>query len=259
MCLSWQVITFMQRLRTNCIFDMVKNQRTAYVSTVPVLSVTAEKRTSWDTRTPAQPQSCSAARQTLTDLTRTARKSPLRYCTACLISPNTYLIVSPLVSYMINWLCFYMTPIVYPNKVNCLSGHKVQHFNKGWISFLERGFKIPICRCVNVINSSMLWEKIRHIDWFSFFYFYFFPAWLENVLFSSCLLSALCSVPALIQNPEEGEVRLRSYSYSSPKARPSRPLLNRDATITDLAEGEWTLNSLFCGRLKINKSAGYLS
>ncbi|XP_057687797.1 rho guanine nucleotide exchange factor 28 isoform X1 [Corythoichthys intestinalis] len=38
------------------------------------------------------------------------------------------------------------------------------------------------------------------------------------------------------QNPEEGEIRLRSYSYSSPKAKPSRPLLNRDATITDLAE-----------------------
>ncbi|XP_051923069.1 rho guanine nucleotide exchange factor 28 isoform X3 [Hippocampus zosterae] len=38
------------------------------------------------------------------------------------------------------------------------------------------------------------------------------------------------------KNPEEGEVRLRSYSYSSPKVRPSRPLLNRDATITDLAE-----------------------
>ncbi|XP_078107287.1 rho guanine nucleotide exchange factor 28-like isoform X1 [Sander vitreus] len=38
------------------------------------------------------------------------------------------------------------------------------------------------------------------------------------------------------KNPEEAEVRLRSYSYSSPKAKPSRPLLNRDATITDLAE-----------------------
>ncbi|XP_059193302.1 rho guanine nucleotide exchange factor 28-like isoform X2 [Centropristis striata] len=36
--------------------------------------------------------------------------------------------------------------------------------------------------------------------------------------------------------PEEAEVRMRSYSYSSPKAKPSRPLLNRDATITDLAE-----------------------
>ena len=42
----------------------------------------------------------------------------------------------------------------------------------------------------------------------------------------------------IIQNPEEAEVRLRSYSYSSPKAKPSRPLLNRDATIGDLAEGE---------------------
>ncbi|XP_077417024.1 LOW QUALITY PROTEIN: rho guanine nucleotide exchange factor 28-like [Vanacampus margaritifer] len=44
------------------------------------------------------------------------------------------------------------------------------------------------------------------------------------------------------KNPEEGEVRLRSYSYSSPKARPSRPLLNRDATITDLAEEQSVLN-----------------
>ncbi|XP_051279663.1 rho guanine nucleotide exchange factor 28 isoform X5 [Dicentrarchus labrax] len=38
------------------------------------------------------------------------------------------------------------------------------------------------------------------------------------------------------KNPEEAEVRMRSYSYSSPKAKPSRPLLNRDAAITDLAE-----------------------
>uniref|UniRef100_UPI003AAAB36D rho guanine nucleotide exchange factor 28-like n=1 Tax=Centroberyx gerrardi TaxID=166262 RepID=UPI003AAAB36D len=38
------------------------------------------------------------------------------------------------------------------------------------------------------------------------------------------------------KNPEEAEVRLRSYSYSSPKAKPSRPLLNRDAAISDLAE-----------------------
>ncbi|KAM9858534.1 rho guanine nucleotide exchange factor 28-like [Aulostomus maculatus] len=38
------------------------------------------------------------------------------------------------------------------------------------------------------------------------------------------------------KNPEEAEVRLRSYSYSSPKAKPSRPLLNRDTAITDLAE-----------------------
>ncbi|XP_039476664.1 rho guanine nucleotide exchange factor 28-like isoform X3 [Oreochromis aureus] len=38
------------------------------------------------------------------------------------------------------------------------------------------------------------------------------------------------------KSPEEAEVRLRSYSYSSPKAKPSRPLLNRDATITDLEE-----------------------
>ncbi|XP_075889377.1 rho guanine nucleotide exchange factor 28-like isoform X3 [Nelusetta ayraudi] len=38
------------------------------------------------------------------------------------------------------------------------------------------------------------------------------------------------------KRPEEAEVRLRSYSYSSPKAKPSRPLLNRDATVSDLAE-----------------------
>ncbi|XP_038133207.1 rho guanine nucleotide exchange factor 28-like isoform X1 [Cyprinodon tularosa] len=37
-------------------------------------------------------------------------------------------------------------------------------------------------------------------------------------------------------NSEEAEVRLRSYSYSSPKARPSRPLLNRDSAVTDLEE-----------------------
>ncbi|XP_054630150.1 rho guanine nucleotide exchange factor 28-like isoform X2 [Dunckerocampus dactyliophorus] len=44
------------------------------------------------------------------------------------------------------------------------------------------------------------------------------------------------------KNPEEADVRLRSYSYSSPKARPSRPLLNRDATITDLAEEQSVLS-----------------
>ncbi|XP_077570893.1 rho guanine nucleotide exchange factor 28-like isoform X3 [Stigmatopora nigra] len=44
------------------------------------------------------------------------------------------------------------------------------------------------------------------------------------------------------QKPEEGDVRLRSYSYSSPKAKPSRHLLNRDATITDLAEEQSVLN-----------------
>ncbi|XP_020791379.2 rho guanine nucleotide exchange factor 28-like [Boleophthalmus pectinirostris] len=38
------------------------------------------------------------------------------------------------------------------------------------------------------------------------------------------------------KGPEEAEVRLRSYSYSSPKAKPSRPLLNRDATISDPTE-----------------------
>ncbi|KAM4578693.1 rho guanine nucleotide exchange factor 28-like [Fundulus diaphanus] len=38
------------------------------------------------------------------------------------------------------------------------------------------------------------------------------------------------------KNSEDAEVRLRSYSYSSPKARPSRPLLNRDSAITDLEE-----------------------
>ncbi|CAL1614900.1 unnamed protein product [Knipowitschia caucasica] len=37
------------------------------------------------------------------------------------------------------------------------------------------------------------------------------------------------------QGPE-AEVRLRSYSYSSPKAKPSRPLLNRDAAISDPTE-----------------------
>ncbi|XP_049618117.1 rho guanine nucleotide exchange factor 28 isoform X3 [Syngnathus scovelli] len=46
----------------------------------------------------------------------------------------------------------------------------------------------------------------------------------------------------LSKKPEEGEVRLRSYSYSSAKARPSRPSLNRDATITDLAEEQSVLN-----------------
>ncbi|XP_054467201.1 rho guanine nucleotide exchange factor 28-like [Anoplopoma fimbria] len=40
------------------------------------------------------------------------------------------------------------------------------------------------------------------------------------------------------KNPEEAEVRLRSYSYSSPKAKPSWPLLNREATITDPAEDD---------------------
>ncbi|CAI5649726.1 unnamed protein product [Oreochromis niloticus] len=44
------------------------------------------------------------------------------------------------------------------------------------------------------------------------------------------------------KSPEEAEVRLRSYSYSSPKAKPSRPLLNRDATITDLEEEQRTFN-----------------
>ncbi|XP_069563971.1 rho guanine nucleotide exchange factor 28-like isoform X1 [Brachyistius frenatus] len=44
------------------------------------------------------------------------------------------------------------------------------------------------------------------------------------------------------KSPEEAEVRLRSYSYSSPKAKPSRPLLNRDATITDLAEEQRAYN-----------------
>uniref|UniRef100_A0A3Q1EIM5 Rho guanine nucleotide exchange factor 28-like n=1 Tax=Acanthochromis polyacanthus TaxID=80966 RepID=A0A3Q1EIM5_9TELE len=44
------------------------------------------------------------------------------------------------------------------------------------------------------------------------------------------------------KNPEEAEVRLRSYSYTSPKAKPSRPLLNRDATITDLAEEQRAFN-----------------
>nr|XP_040050978.1 rho guanine nucleotide exchange factor 28-like isoform X4 [Gasterosteus aculeatus aculeatus] len=38
------------------------------------------------------------------------------------------------------------------------------------------------------------------------------------------------------KSPEEAEVRLRSYSFSSPKAKPSRPLLNRDTTVADQAE-----------------------
>ncbi|XP_056152814.1 rho guanine nucleotide exchange factor 28 isoform X2 [Lampris incognitus] len=38
------------------------------------------------------------------------------------------------------------------------------------------------------------------------------------------------------KKPEEAEVRLRSYSYSSPKAKPSRPQLNRDTAIYDLTE-----------------------
>ncbi|XP_062418271.1 rho guanine nucleotide exchange factor 28-like isoform X2 [Pungitius pungitius] len=38
-----------------------------------------------------------------------------------------------------------------------------------------------------------------------------------------------------VKSPEEAEVRLRSYSFSSPKAKPS-PLLNQDAAITDQAE-----------------------
>ncbi|XP_023814687.1 rho guanine nucleotide exchange factor 28 isoform X2 [Oryzias latipes] len=42
--------------------------------------------------------------------------------------------------------------------------------------------------------------------------------------------------PKTIKNSEDPEVRLRSYSYSSPKAKPSRPLLNRDMAITDLEE-----------------------
>uniref|UniRef100_A0A8C6NYS2 Phorbol-ester/DAG-type domain-containing protein n=1 Tax=Nothobranchius furzeri TaxID=105023 RepID=A0A8C6NYS2_NOTFU len=41
---------------------------------------------------------------------------------------------------------------------------------------------------------------------------------------------------------EDPEVRLRSYSCSSPTAKPSRPLLNRDAAITDLEEEQRALN-----------------
>ncbi|KAM4576166.1 rho guanine nucleotide exchange factor 28-like isoform 1-T1 [Odontesthes bonariensis] len=44
------------------------------------------------------------------------------------------------------------------------------------------------------------------------------------------------------KNSEEAEVRLRSYSYSSPKAKPSRPLLNRDAAISDLEEEQRAFN-----------------
>uniref|UniRef100_A0A1A8FC86 Rho guanine nucleotide exchange factor (GEF) 28 n=2 Tax=Nothobranchius korthausae TaxID=1143690 RepID=A0A1A8FC86_9TELE len=43
-------------------------------------------------------------------------------------------------------------------------------------------------------------------------------------------------------NVEDPEVRLRSYSCSSPKAKPSRPLLNRDAAVTDLEEEQRALN-----------------
>ncbi|XP_036069312.1 rho guanine nucleotide exchange factor 28 isoform X2 [Oryzias melastigma] len=43
--------------------------------------------------------------------------------------------------------------------------------------------------------------------------------------------------PKTTKSSEDPEVRLRSYSYSSPKAKPSRPLLNRDSAITDLEEG----------------------
>ncbi|KAG7490999.1 rho guanine nucleotide exchange factor 28-like isoform X1 [Solea senegalensis] len=50
----------------------------------------------------------------------------------------------------------------------------------------------------------------------------------------NCMQSNSTQTPT--KNPEEAEVRLRSYSYSSPKAKPSRPLLNRDAAVTDLAE-----------------------
>lgn len=84
------------------------------------------------------------------------------------------------------------------------------------------------------LSSSIGERKVRHIN--------------LSVLQQSAVLQVSCSQPDLFslihfltQNPEEAEVRLRSYSYSSPKAKPSRPLLNRDATITDLAEGEWTL------------------
>ncbi|XP_041855242.1 rho guanine nucleotide exchange factor 28-like isoform X2 [Melanotaenia boesemani] len=44
------------------------------------------------------------------------------------------------------------------------------------------------------------------------------------------------------KNSEEAEVRLRSYSYSSPKAKSTRPLLNRDAAITDLEEEQRASN-----------------
>ncbi|MEQ2298741.1 hypothetical protein AMECASPLE_008495 [Ameca splendens] len=44
------------------------------------------------------------------------------------------------------------------------------------------------------------------------------------------------------KNSEDAEVRLRSYSYSSPKARPSRPLLNRDLAITDMEEEQRAFN-----------------
>ncbi|XP_067377361.1 rho guanine nucleotide exchange factor 28-like isoform X2 [Channa argus] len=52
------------------------------------------------------------------------------------------------------------------------------------------------------------------------------------------------------KGPEEAEVRLRSYSYSSPKAKLTRPLLNRDATSTDLAEEQRALSLIEAPREK---------
>ncbi|XP_068558949.1 rho guanine nucleotide exchange factor 28-like [Cebidichthys violaceus] len=61
------------------------------------------------------------------------------------------------------------------------------------------------------------------------------------------------------KNPEEAEVRTRSYSYSSPKAKPSRLLLNRDATITDLAEGGAFSGRSLLRALSLSKSLSRLN
>ena len=44
------------------------------------------------------------------------------------------------------------------------------------------------------------------------------------------------------QDPREAELRHRSYSCTSPKGRQPRPRFTRDATISDLAEGQSPLN-----------------
>ncbi|XP_026198874.1 rho guanine nucleotide exchange factor 28-like isoform X3 [Anabas testudineus] len=62
------------------------------------------------------------------------------------------------------------------------------------------------------------------------------------------------------KNPEEAEIRLRSYSYSSPKAKPSRPLLNREATLTELAEdGPFSSGRSLVQALSLYKSLSHLN
>lgn len=78
-----------------------------------------------------------------------------------------------------------------------------------------------------------------------FFLFYVFVNWTCEPVCVTCLC---------LQSSEDPEVRLRSYSYSSPKAKPSRPLLNRDSAITDLEEGE---RLLFCPHLNRQTSHTY--